>query len=134
LGGDRIILDSGAVSALAAEKGRLRVVLRRAISSGAAVFVPAPVVTETTTGNGSRDALINHALKLCLTIPLDETLARAAGALRYRRSGAGAVDAMVVACADGVPDSVIITGDVSDLRQLATERRRSIVVDLHGVR
>jgi hypothetical protein len=37
---------------------------------------------------------------------------------------------MVVACADAVPDSIIITGDVSDLRPLAAERRRTIVVGL----
>jgi predicted nucleic acid-binding protein len=97
-------------------------------------LVPAPVVTETTTGNGSRDAQINHVLKSCLTIPLDESLARAAGALRYRGPGSGAIDAMVVACADAVPDSIIVTGDVADLEPLAAERRRSIVLDLNRVR
>jgi predicted nucleic acid-binding protein len=133
LGGDRIILDSSAVSAFASKKSGLRVALRKAIASGTAIFVPAPVVTETTTGNGSRDAQVNHVLKACLTIPLDDMLARAAGALRFRRAGAGAIDAMVVACADAVAGSVIITGDVDDLRPLAEEHRRSIVVDLNRV-
>lgn len=58
MGGDRIFLDSGAVSALAAQKGRLRVALRHALAAEAALFVPAPVVTETTTGEGSRDAKV----------------------------------------------------------------------------
>jgi hypothetical protein len=69
-----------------------------------------------------------------MVIALDEALARAAGALRYRRPGAGAIDAMVVACADVVPDSIIITGNSGDLKLLADERRRSIVSDLNQVR
>jgi hypothetical protein len=40
---------------------------------------------------------------------------------------------MVVACADAVPDSIIITGDSGDLQALADERKRSIVVDLNRV-
>jgi hypothetical protein len=59
---------------------------------------------------------------------LDESLARAAGALRFRHPAAGAVDAMVVACGDAVPDSIIITGDLGDLQPLAAEQRRSIVI------
>lgn len=35
MGGDRIILDSSAVSAFAEQKGRLRIVLRKAIAIGA---------------------------------------------------------------------------------------------------
>jgi predicted nucleic acid-binding protein len=134
VGGDRIFLDSGAVSALAAEKGRLRVALRQALAAGATISVPAPVVTETTTGNGSRDANVNRVLKTCAVLPLDEGLARAAGALRYRRRGAGAVDAMIVAFADVVPDSTIITGDPSDLVPLAAVRGRTAVVDLNRAR
>jgi hypothetical protein len=37
---------------------------------------------------------------------------------------------MVIACADAVPDSIVITGDAGDLRPLAAERGRSIVLDL----
>ena len=128
MGGDRIILDSGALSAFAAEKGNLRIVLRKAMATGTAVLVPAPVVSETITGNGPRDARVNQVLKPCTVIALDESLARAAGALRYRRPRSGAIDAMVVACGDAVPDSIIITGDPDDLRPLAAERGRSIVV------
>jgi hypothetical protein len=40
---------------------------------------------------------------------------------------------MVVACADAIPDSIIITGDPGDLQLLADERKRSIVVDLNRV-
>jgi predicted nucleic acid-binding protein len=108
--------------------------LRHALAAGATIFVSAPVVTETTTGDGSRDANINRVLKSCAVLPLDEGLARAAGALRYRRRGAGAVDAMVVASADAVPNATLITGDAGDLVPLASLRGRTIVIDLNRVR
>lgn len=98
------------------------------MASSATVFVPAPVISETITGNGPRDAKINQALKACVVLALDEPLARAAGALRYRTPGSGAIDAMVVASGDAVPDSIIITGDLDDLRPLAAERQRTIVI------
>jgi predicted nucleic acid-binding protein len=127
-------LDSSALSAFATEAGQLRVVLRKAIADGSIVCVPAPVVTEATTGSGARDALVNRALKRCIVVPLDEGLARAAGALRYRHPRAGAIDAMVVACADATPNAIIITSDVGDLRPLAAERDRSKVVELQKMR
>jgi predicted nucleic acid-binding protein len=132
MGGNRIILDAGALTALATENGPLRLAMRRAISSGVPVCVPAPVLVETITGGGPLDARINQALKACLVLPLEEAIARAAGALRYRRPGSGAVDAMVVAFADVVLDSIIITGDAGDLRLLAAKRSRSIVTDLNN--
>lgn len=134
MGGDRIILDSGALSAFASEKGRLRLILRRAIAFGAKVCVPSPVIAETTTGFGPRDTKTNRVLKECDVIPLDEHLARAAGALRYRRPKTGTIDAMIVACADAIPGSVVVTGDVDDLRELAAERNLSKVIDLSGIR
>jgi predicted nucleic acid-binding protein len=132
VGGNRIILDSGAVSALAAEKGRIRVVLRKAIGAGAVMYVPAAVITETTTGNGVRDAQTNRVLKTCVVLPLDEVLARAAGTLRYRHPKRGAIDAMVVASADALPGTVVITSDAGDLRPIAAERARTTVIDLNG--
>jgi hypothetical protein len=131
MGRNRIILDSGALSAFATETGRLRVILRKAIGAGLAVCVPAPVLTESITGSGPRDARVNQVLKACVVLPLDEAVARVAGALRYRRPGSGPVGAMVVACADAVSYSVIITGDGADLGALVNERRRSILVELN---
>jgi hypothetical protein len=96
------------------------------------MYVPAAVITETTTGNGVRDAQTNRVLKTCVVLPLDEALARAAGSLRYRHPKRGAIDAMVVASADALPSAVIITSDADDLRPIIAERARSIVVDLNG--
>jgi hypothetical protein len=72
--------------------------------------------------------MVNRALKSCVIIPLGESLARAAGALRYRHPVVGTIDAMVVACGDAVPGSIIITGDLADLRLLASEQQRTVVI------
>jgi len=88
-------------------------------------------VTEATTGNGVRDAQTNRVLKTCVVLPLDEALALAAGALRYRHPKRGAIDAMVVATADALPGAVIVTSDAGDLRPIAAERARSTVIDLN---
>lgn len=131
---DRIILDSGALSAFSAEKGPIRITLRKAILAGAQIVLPAPVIAEATTGDAGRDAQVNQVIKACEVLALDESLARAAGSLRYRKRSAGTIDAMVVACADSVPGSVIITGDVRDLTPLVSERGLSRVIDLNIAR
>jgi predicted nucleic acid-binding protein len=129
---DRIILDSGALSALAHEEEGIRVALRLATAAGAEIVVPTPVVTESTTGNSRHDANVNRALKATTIAPLDEQTARAAGALRYqqRRRHAGAIDAMVVACADQQAGSTIYTADPDDLIALADERQRTRVLTI----
>jgi predicted nucleic acid-binding protein len=127
---NRIVLDSGALSAFAREEEAIRVALRRALADGADVIVPAVVLAESTTGDARRDAAVNRVLKALTIEPLDEPTARAAGAIRHaqRRRGAGAFDAMVVACADHLLGSTIYTSDPLDLRPLAAERGRSRVV------
>ena len=94
------------------------------------MIVPAPVITESTTGNPGHDAPVNRVLKSVTVAALDERLARAAGALRFarRRSVPGPIDAMIVACADDVSGTVIFTGDPHDLRPLAAERGRTRVI------
>jgi hypothetical protein len=98
------------------------------IAEGGTIHVPAPVISEAVTGSGPRDSRVNRALKSCVIMPLDESLARAAGALRYRHPAVGTIDAMVVACGDAVPGSIIITGDLADLRLLAAEQQRTVVI------
>jgi len=60
---DRIILDSGALSAFSAEKGPIRITLRKAILAGAQIVLPAPVIAEATTGDAGRDAQVNQVIK-----------------------------------------------------------------------
>ncbi len=129
---NRIVLDSGALSALA-KKGRpIRLILRAALANDVEVVVPAVVVAESTSGDSGRDAQVNRVLKATRTISIDARIGRAAGSLRHalRRRHAGTIDAIVVACADDVVGSLIVTADLADLGPLAAERGRSRVVSV----
>lgn len=127
---DRIVLDSGALTAIAEASSRpaqaTRTLVRQALESGGSVVVPTVVVAESVTGSGPRDSRVNRLLKGVLVEPLDEPMARAAAALRYATK-AGVADAIVVATADAEPHSVILTGDPADIRRLAAVRNLSRV-------
>jgi predicted nucleic acid-binding protein len=127
---DRIVLDSGALSALALKDEAVRVALRKATILDIELVVPATVIVESTTGDPARDVAVNRVLKATWVEPLDESLARAAGDLRFRQRARrpGAVDATVVATADRIPGTTILTSDPTDLRPLVEERRRSRII------
>ncbi len=129
-GGARVILDSGALSALADGNKAVRLYLLRELGDSGDLVVPAVVVTESTTGDPRRDHSVNVQLQAAGVHSIDEPIARSAAQIRYRRglSRAGTIDALVVATADAVPGSVILTGDPGDLTPLAQERGRSRVV------
>jgi len=116
----RLILDSGAVLALASGNERARQFVRRAISARAAVIVPAVVVAETTRG-GPRDATVNRVIKTVEDVaPVTEDVAREAGRLLAgaRKSNA-TMDALVVASAARRESTIILTGDIDDITALA---------------
>ena len=94
------------------------------------MLIPTPVITESTTGNGVRDARTNRVIKAAGILVLDEPVARAAARLRNRTRSAGAIDAMVVAFGDAVPGSTILTGDVRDLAALATYQNSTRIIDI----
>jgi predicted nucleic acid-binding protein len=125
----RIVLDSGALTALAQDKEKIRIALQKAIAAGAHVAVPTAVIAESTTGDSRRDAPTNRVLKLASSAGLDERLARRAAALRYaaRLRQAGTIDAIVVATADDVAGSVIFTTDPRDMTHLTSITARSRV-------
>ncbi|HEV2739448.1 MAG TPA: PIN domain-containing protein [Candidatus Elarobacter sp.] len=133
---DRIVLDSGALSALAEESEAFRVALRKTLRRRAKVVVPTAVIVEATTGDYRRDANVNRALKETTLMPLDSGLARSAAALRYahRRAGAGTIDAIVVASADLVPGSGVLTSDPTDLTLLANVKGCTRVIALSDAR
>ena len=123
-----VILDSGAVSALADADEAIRVALAKALTAGANVIVPTVVIAESTTGT-RRDAAVNRVLKAPLSAACDVETARAAGALRYTvGEKAGVIDAIVVATADRTPGATILTADARDLKALACVRAVSHVV------
>jgi predicted nucleic acid-binding protein len=126
VGRGRVVLDSGAVIALAAGKPRARARLEEALERRAAVVLPAVVLAETTRG-GPRDALVNRLVKQVEEItPATEATARLAGNLLGSAGRNDTVDALVVAEAALWRNTVILTTDARDLSALAA--------DLPGVR
>lgn len=130
---NRVVLDSSALSIIAEKKGRLRAAVRQALEESTEVVVPTVVVAESTTGHGGSDARVNLILKKMLVAPLDEALARHAGLLRHatRSRRGGTIDAIVVATADRVAGSRLLTGDTNDVRHLAAVASKTIVISIN---
>ena len=124
---ERLILDSGAVIALARNDARARAVLTAAWEIGADVAIPAIVLAETVRG-ASDDAPVNRLVKAVGQVsPVSEHVGRTAGGL-LRASGSNAtVDAVVVATAVAAGGAVVLTSDPNDLRALAADHPDVIV-------
>jgi predicted nucleic acid-binding protein len=115
----RLILDSGAVIALARGDHRVRAFLTRALELMAPVEIPVVVVAETVRG-GPRDAPVNRVLKAVGSMPeAREIHGRTAGRLLGAARSASTVDALVVAHAVEAGGAHILTGDREDLSRLA---------------
>lgn len=117
--GVSLVLDAGAISALAEGDLRARHIVRYAVSRRQPVFTTAVVVAEVTSGHGPRDAPTNRVLSNVDVIPVSVGLARRAGALRYQARCSGTLDALVVATAEAMRGGVVLTADPKDLRELA---------------
>jgi predicted nucleic acid-binding protein len=115
----RLILDAGAVIALARGESRARAFVARALEIAAAVEIPVVVVAETIRG-GPRDAPVHRVLKAVGVIPeAREVHGRIAGQLLGAARSDHTVDALVVAQAVEAGGAHILTGDPSDLGRLA---------------
>jgi predicted nucleic acid-binding protein len=115
----RLILDSGAVIALARGDPRARAFLARALEFMAPVEIPMVVVAETVRG-GPRDAPVNRVLKAVGSVPeAREAHGRSAGRLLAAARSAATVDALVVAQAVEAGGAHVLTGDREDLDRLA---------------
>jgi hypothetical protein len=120
----RCVLDSGGLTALVGGSHTAREWLRWVVEHEGAICVPTPILVESTTGDGARDAEINRALSVleraaaALNAP-DERTARLAGKLRFVAKSDDGIDALVAAAAvgDGAP-GVLLTSDPDDLEQL----------------
>ncbi len=125
----RCVLDSGALTGLVGGSQRARAWLAWIAWHGGALVVPTPILAESTTGDGARDAEVNRVLGVlsrlggALSAP-DEATARRAGALRFRARSDDGIDALVAAAAvgDGSP-CVLLTTDPSDLGKLLVNSR-----------
>ena len=119
----RLILDAGAVIALARNDPRARAFVRRAIELDAEVRVPVVVLAETLRGT-QRDAAVHRVLNAVSdSAPIDEAVGRRAGALLGRAARSDTVDAIVVAEAIEAGGAEILTGDAGDLTALANGER-----------
>ncbi len=118
-----LVLDSGAVTGLAGRSRGSAASLGFPKSGGSwSAVVPAVVLVECLTGQQGTDAVVNRFLKACRVVDgPHERLARRAGALRAQARRGSAVDAVVVAMAE--PGGAVLTGDVRDLRALASYAR-----------
>jgi hypothetical protein len=123
------VLDSGGLTALVGGSQRAREWLRWVVEHDGAISVPTPVLVESTTGDGGRDAEINRVLGVLeraanvLQVP-DEATARRAGRLRYVAKSDDGIDALVAAAAvgDGSP-AILLTSDPTDLERLLQHDR-----------
>lgn len=126
----RLILDSGAVIALARHDSRARAVLTAAHEAGVDVRVSSVVTAETVRG-GAIDAPVNRVLKaIGGADPIDEATARLAGSLLGAAGSSETVDALVVASAIRAGGGVVLTGDPDDLRPLADGHPEVVVQPL----
>lgn len=115
----RLILDSGAVIALARGDQRARGFLARALELGVPVEIPVVVIAETV-WSGPRDAPVNRVVKAVGSVPeAREVHGRTAGRLLGAARSSGTVDALVVAHAVVGGGAHILTGDREDLERLA---------------
>ncbi len=129
----RCVLDSGGLTALVGGSQRAREWLRWVIEHDGVISLPTPILVESTTGDGARDAEVNRIVGVLeraaavLQAP-DEATARRAGRLRYLAKTDDGIDALVAAAAvgDGSP-AVVLTSDPGDLdRLLQNDRQVSV--------
>jgi len=118
-----LVLDSGGLSRLA-ERSQSAAALILALRRNGLwpPVVVTPVLVESLTGDGGRDALVNRLLKTCnVAEEVGERLARRAAFLRTAARRGSAVDALVVAVAE--PHGSVLTSDSADLEALAAHAR-----------
>ena len=117
-----LVLDSGGVTKLAERSTQAAALISAFQRQGLwPPLVPSIVLVECLRGRPDKDARTNRFLKTCDVDTLAEAQARRAAHLRGRARRGSAVDAVVVAAAE--PGGTVYSGDVDDLRALATHAR-----------
>lgn len=117
-GRSRLILDAGALIALARGDVRARAVLELALDERLLVQLPTPVLAQV--HRGDRDHARSDRILGSIDehMPTTEAVARRAGELLGRTGLTDAIDAIVAAEAlDGAP-AAILTSDPDDIDQL----------------
>jgi len=124
-----LILDTGAVLAIMRRDKVVRALLASAQRRGILLVVPPVVVTQVIRG-GPRDAEANRLFESVYLSFTGARVARAAGSLLAVSGLSDAADAQIVAEAQRLAPSVIMTSDPDDIRLLASTLRgvRVIVI------
>jgi predicted nucleic acid-binding protein len=119
-----VSFDSGVLVGLDRNDARAWAWLRRAVERGEPPLVCAAAVAEAWR-DGRRQAQLARALRAVIVDDVDERLARAAGEALAHVPDAGAVDAMVAACAARA-GALLVTEDLADMRALADGHFRAL--------
>lgn len=118
-----MLLDSGALVALARDERAMWVRLKACLATGVAPVTHAGVLAQVWRG-GSRQARLSQALAGIDVVPLDEHLGRATGELLGRTGQSDVIDAaLILLAADG---DDIVTGDRHDFEILAAASGRHV--------
>ncbi len=113
-----MVLDSGALFALAVGNVEARAALLLAVRRGLTITVPTVVLAQVIRG-GPQDAAVNRILKEISDFTvITTTLARQAGVLLRKTATLDVVDALVATIALQQLPAVILTSDPGDLRTL----------------
>ena len=115
-----LVLDSGGVSRLSRQSQEVAALMTVFRRDGIwPPVIPSIVLVESLSGRQRTDALTNRFLKTCNIVDdLSQPLVRRAAALRASARRGSAVDAVVVAMAE--PGGTVLSGDLADLRALAS--------------
>jgi predicted nucleic acid-binding protein len=114
----RLVLDAGAVLALARGDVRTRAFVERAIRERQDVILPTPVLAQVHRGGRER-ARIDRVLKAVdVFLPTSAEVARSAGELLGHADMADAVDGIVAAEALAGAPATVVTSDPKDLSAL----------------
>lgn len=113
-----ITLDAGALIALERGDGRMIALLSESVRQNRRFRVPAGVLGQTWR-NGPRQSVLARFLRAeeVTIVPLDASMARAAGELCGTKGTTDVIDATVVIIARQHGDN-IVTSDVGDLKRL----------------
>ena len=114
------VLDAGALIAIDRNDRGVSAMLRVVLDDGDEVQVPAGVIAQTWR-DGARQANLARTLQRCEEVPLDSTVARAAGLLCGRAGTPDVIDASVAVAAAtaALSDTVaVLTSDPDDLAAL----------------
>ena len=123
-----LILDSGAISALAGHRARLAELRRRGHWPPQ---IPSVVLTEALTGDHRRDHAANHLIALSQVRDVTEARARDAARLRAltkRARSISATDAIVAAFASSQPGAIVLTSDPDDIGALVHGGPAEVIV------